>query len=659
MKPRRFHFTTRGWFQFTMMPALILVSAALGGSVYYSLHGIILRSFEQKLGAVSTTVAAFIDADDHAFLMEQPRISGLAFSPQGFIFALDSSRDVLMRINSANGVAEDRVVKVSAGLRDLAYSRAENLLAALELPSGKLYTLDPETGTATYRLDLGEKAQGIVAGPNGYVVALTDRFLEIKLAAGVATPLNDARVPKVLGAGYDPDNKLIRAISPSRRFIAIDPLTGKVKVGASLDEKSELPGDLAYDRQRHLLLGSNKSILHVDYENGTVVPAHYLPAFGKELSSQYRAYLQPMRRIMNDLQLTYLYTQIVPEKAKIIYGIDATQGSGHSPLHSEDTMPEEEVEGVQELLRSGALYQTPVTRWEQWGVLKGALAPIFDRTGKVVAMVGADVEVSLIEQKTRQATLELLVIGVISLLAATGIAVIITRRLRRPLQQIKATALEVAAGNYAKRISIDSPTEAHDLAEAFNHMAGSLEANMQALQSSIQDLLRNRNRYELGRRLGGPHDLAAALGGLEGVTVTWRDAAIAALGATGAVRHGERIVIWFAESPSDGLAAARVRADLALRVTARLKAVGDDDTAVPVPGQTAVPFAFSRAPVAPPPRAATLPAGIRAVALVSTVARTVRVLQAEGITVDESLPGRLRLADADVTIDFRDFTLVP
>jgi hypothetical protein len=149
MKPRRFHFTTRGWFQLTMMPALILVSVALGGSVYYSLHGIILRSFEQKLGAVSTTVAAFIDADDHNWLMEQPRISGLAFSPRGYLFALDSSRDVLMRINPANGVAEDQVVKVPAGLHDLAYSRAEDQLAALELPSGKLYTLDPETGKAT------------------------------------------------------------------------------------------------------------------------------------------------------------------------------------------------------------------------------------------------------------------------------------------------------------------------------------------------------------------------------------------------------------------------------------------------------------------------------------------------------------------------------
>ena len=81
-------------------------------------------------------------------------------------------------------------------------------------------------------------------------------------------------------------------------------------------------------------------------------------------------------------------------------------------------------------------------------------------------------------------------------------------------------------------------------------------------------------------------------------------------------------------------------------------------SAVPVPGQTAAPFAFPSARAEPPPRAA-LPAGVRAVALVSTATHTVRVLSPEGIAVDESTPGRLRLADPDVTIEFRDFTLSP
>ena len=186
--------------------------------------------------------------------------------------------------------------------------------------------------------------------------------------------MNDAPMPKILGMGYDVDNKVIRAISPSRRFLEIDPTTGRIKVGATLDEKSDLPGDLAYDRQRHLLLGASKSIMHVDYENGTVVPAHYLPAYGKELSPQYRTYLQPMREIMNALQLTYLYTQIVPEKTRIIYGIDATQGNGHSPLHSEDTMPDEEVDGVQETraAQRRALSQ-PGHEVGAMGLLKGSL----------------------------------------------------------------------------------------------------------------------------------------------------------------------------------------------------------------------------------------------------------------------------------------------
>jgi HAMP domain-containing protein len=658
MKPRRFHFTTRGWFQLTMMPALILVSLGLSWSVYRSLQVTILRSFEQKLGAVSTTTAAFINADEHAWLMEQPTIAGMAFSPDGFLFALDTSRDVLMRIRPANGVAEDRLVKVPEGLRDLAYSRASGLLTSLELPSGRLFTLDPETGVATFRLALGEKAQGIVAGPGGHVIALTDRLLRIDLATNTAIPLNDAPMPRILGAGFDSDDGVIRALTRNRRFIEIDPATGKIKVGPTLAPGSPVPGDLAYDRQRKMMLGATRSILQVDFETGKVVPAHYLSAFGKELSPIYRTYLAPMRQIMNELELTYLYTQTVTDGSRITYGLDATQGDTRSPLHSEDKLPDEEIFGVQELLRSGALYHSPITKWEQWGLIKGSLAPIFDATGKAVAMVGADVEVSLIERQTRKALLELLTVGVGSLLAAAGVAIVIARRIRRPLALIKSTALDVAAGHYSRRIAIASPREAKELADAFNQMAASLEANMQALHSSIQDLLRNRNRYELGRRLGQPHDLADSLQGIEGVTVTWRDPGLAACRATGATRRGDRIVVWFTDSPADGLAAARARADLALRIAARLKAVGDDEAAVPVPGQTAAPFALGAAPSAAPAARAALPLGVRAVALVSVATRTVRVLRPEGITLDASTPGRVRLADPDVAIAFTGFTLV-
>ena len=89
-----------------------------------------------------------------------------------------------------------------------------------------------------------------------------------------------------------------------------------------------------------------------------------------------------------------------------------------------------------------------------------------------------------------------------------------------------------------------------------------------------------------------------------------------------------------------------------------MKASGDDDTAVPVPGQTSAPFAFSSGRAESPPRTA-LPAGVRAVALVSLAMRSVRVLQPEGLAVDQSAAGRLRLADPDVTIEFHDFTLSP
>ncbi len=650
MTPRRFHLSTRGWFQLTMIPALILVSASLGWNVYHSIERVILRAFEQKLGAVSTTVAAFISPEDHEWLMQRPVITGLAFAPDGTLFAIDSSRSVLMRIRSANGVAEDEVVSVPADLRDLVFSGAEKNLAALALPSGQVYTLDPATGHATPRLALGPQAQALTLGPEGEVFAITDRLVRLNLRTGTATPVSDAPMPRLFGACYDGQRHVIWAIGPRRQLLEIDPASGKVQSGVQLAEGTPALGDLAYDEQRRLMLGSHKSILRVNPATGEVAPAHFLPAFGKELSPQYRAYSQPMLRLINELNLTYLYTQVVTDQNRIIYGIDGTLGESHSPLHSEETLPAAEAAGIQELMRSGSLYHSPVARWDSWGLLKGSLAPVFDSTGKVVAMTGADVDVSLITHHTRRALLALVAVGVGALLLATLVATLVARRVRRPLLRIKSTALEVAAGDYARRISVASPSEARDLAEAFNRMAAALESNLQALHSSIQELLRNRNRYELARRLGQRYGLDCVLGPIEGLSVNWQASGRAVTSASGAVRHGDRLVIWLSDSSADGLAAARARANLALRVTARLQQDVAATRSLPVPGHTVAPFAQTAARV-------PLPAGVRALAVVSLADRTVRLL-GDPVGQNPADTGTVRLADPEVTVVFQDYRLL-
>lgn len=57
---------------------------------------------------------------------------------------------------------------------------------------------------------------------------------------------------------------------------------------------------------------------------------------------------------------------------------------------------------------------------------------------------------------------------------STAMALYLSRRLARPLQEISAAALDMAKGNFDRRVQVDSADEVGQLAETFNYMAGEL-----------------------------------------------------------------------------------------------------------------------------------------------------------------------------------------
>ncbi|MBM6546281.1 HAMP domain-containing protein [Janibacter sp. YIM B02568] len=77
----------------------------------------------------------------------------------------------------------------------------------------------------------------------------------------------------------------------------------------------------------------------------------------------------------------------------------------------------------------------------------------------------------------------------ISLLAATAVSWYLTRRLRRPLDQISAAARELSRGHYQARVpQVGSGTELETLAHAFNDMAARLEGVEDTRRRMLSDL---------------------------------------------------------------------------------------------------------------------------------------------------------------------------
>ena len=173
------------------------------------------------------------------------------------------------------------------------------------------------------------------------------------------------------------------------------------------------------------------------------------PAESVEAMTQYQRNVAPMRRIRRELELTYLYSQVLGGTQDVIYVLDATEGDEHSPIGAEDELTPETRAGLRKTQADGSLYVSPIEFQEQWGLLKTAAAPVRDRQGKAVATAGADVNISVIEVATQNALLVSALIGVASLLASAMVTLLIVRWVARPIEALKAEALRIAAGDRA------------------------------------------------------------------------------------------------------------------------------------------------------------------------------------------------------------------
>jgi HAMP domain-containing protein len=294
-----------------------------------------------------------------------------------------------------------------------------------------------------------------------------------------------------------------------------------------------------------------------------------------ETSPLYRKYIGPMQRIQREKDLTYLYTQIPTGGANIIYGLDGTIGADHSPISSPDTAPAGEVAGILGVYEHGNIYLSGMRVWQEWGLLKSAFVPIYNREGAITAMSGADVNISIIKQKTRVALLAVTGCGLVLLAFAGFVSTRVARRVTEPLGRLKHAALQVAAGRYGLQADIRSPTELRELAGSFNQLSRSLEHRLRDLRqvnASIEQGRRERLLHQALQR----RDLTASPPPADCLRVLPLPSPHECRDASGWVRWQNQMLFWAADLAPTPLAAARTRHDLALVLQPLLHQHGAD-----------------------------------------------------------------------------------
>ena len=317
---------------------------------------------------------------------------------------------------------------------------------------------------------------------------------------------------------------------------------------------------LAWDHGNGVLVGAADGLVRIDTATAEAFRDGYNQHFRSEALPEYVRHVLPMRRIRQKKDITYLYTQVVYPDGTIEYGYDATVGEDHSPPGSLDALPAAEIPGTRSAMARDGVHLSRIQQWEQWGLLKSAFAPIRTADGTVNAMSGADVNISIIAQKTRGAIGLVGLVAIITILLGGVVSLFVSRRLVDPLNAVKDGALRVAAGDYGYQIPPQPLTEVDELARHFNRMSSALRETVDTLTRSNRDVDAVRRRRELEFALG----TRAADGVPAPFEAMMPDAPLEPGGyITHHTDRGPQLLAWFgapAQRPLDGL---RLRASIA------------------------------------------------------------------------------------------------
>ena len=112
---------------------------------------------------------------------------------------------------------------------------------------------------------------------------------------------------------------------------------------------------------------------------------------------------------------------------------------------------------------------------DKWGSFLSGYAPIYDKSGKSVGLIGIDVssdKIVEIENKNHQRAIIIQLISFVAFLAA---ALIVANRLNRPLSMFKLSLDAAAHGDYSKQIDFKGYSEFRELADCLNQLLTELK----------------------------------------------------------------------------------------------------------------------------------------------------------------------------------------
>lgn len=479
-----------------LIPITIIISISMAILNYHQSYEHILEGLNKKILSSAAITASFINGDDHKFLAIPKQMKAFTHdNKEDILYAVDTNNNLYTIHKKLGAAIEVKDINLQQyQISDISINSQKQILYLST--QNELLSVDLNTKIITVLKQFSFDIKGLVYDLNkdSFFVSSVNSLYSFK--SNKVTKLHDFEttlyslniVDKTL-YGVDRDSNKIFSIDLKNyamkhlelKNINID--SSKI-YHLAMDESSFYSGD------QHLMIYDRKTekLEHEDFAR----------LYRDESSEKYKKHIEPMTEIKLALDLTYHYTFNLlygDDENNCYYIFDVHEGNEYNPIGSYDSMDHDDLIGAEEVMLRDKPYVGDIKLWEKWGLLKVAYAGIKDSEGKLVAVTGADIDISIIKAKTHDALIYSITIGIFTLIISIFASYFIARKIVGPINTLKRSALKIAAGQYEEKIHIKSPIELATLSRGFNHMSDQLTMELSNFKTYSMEI-RDRNIYK-------------------------------------------------------------------------------------------------------------------------------------------------------------------
>ncbi len=488
-----------------LLPITILIASGMAVLNYSQSYNNILDELNKKLLTISSITASFIDGDDHVIIAKPRQMKAFAYDKRRNELYAIGQDNILYNISIVAGAAiKVQNINLEAyEINDITINSLNSVLYATtsnkELISVNLDDNNQKVNVIKI-LDFDIEGIAYDSATDHIYVSSNKSLYKVQtneniLVQNFENNLNSLNFENGFLYGINRVKDSIFSIDLENnkyKLIKTDnfPVEGNSLYALGINEKNFYAGNqhlMIYDRKE-------KTTSHEDFAR----------LYRDETSKRYQKYIKPMTDIKVALNLTYHYTLNLlygDEENNTVYIFDVNEGNEYTPIGSYDFMDHEDLLGAEDVMLRDKSYIGDVKLWEKWGLLKVAYAGIKDKAGKVVAVAGTDIDITIIKAKTHKALIYSITIGLIALVLTVLASYYIAIKIIKPIEKLKTSALKIAAGKYDEKVVIDSPSELSNLSQEFNYMSDQLTNKIKNFKSYSIDVKQRKLTQILCKKL--------------------------------------------------------------------------------------------------------------------------------------------------------------